>query len=112
MFEMTEPLTGTGGPALKPTYNRRVHVSAEPAGWLKGLEAVDKLVSGTGLVLGDVLQVDSLLQEDLPLDTSPVVSLNRIDHLDTQTYTWYTIYIQTYIHLENTTGMNVCLIHE
>lgn len=31
--------------------------------------------------------MDGLLQEDLPLDTSPVVSLNRVDHLDTQTNT-------------------------
>ena len=44
-----------------------------------------KLVAGTGLVLGDVLQVDGLLQEDLPLDLGPVVSLNCVDHLNTQT---------------------------
>lgn len=42
---------------------------------------MDELVGGAGLVLGDVLQVDGLLQQDLPLDPSPVVSLNRIDHL-------------------------------
>ena len=64
-----------------PTYSRRVHVSAEPAGRLRRREAVDELVGRTGLVLGDVLQVDGLLQQDLPLDPSPVVSLNRIDHL-------------------------------
>lgn len=87
---MIQHLTGTGGPALKPTYSRRVHVSAEPAGWLRGREAMDKLVGWTGLVLGYVLQVDGLLQEDLPLDTSPVVSLHRIDHLDTNTHTQYT----------------------
>lgn len=44
VFEMTQRLTGTGGPALKPTYSRRVHVSAEPAGRLGGREAVDKLM--------------------------------------------------------------------
>lgn len=45
---------------------------------------MDKLVAGAGLVLGHVLQVDGLLQEDLPLDTGPVVSLNRIDDLHPQ----------------------------
>lgn len=68
---------------LKRTYSWCVHISAEPAGWLRGREAVDKLVGGTGLVLGHILQVDGLLQEDLPLDAGPVVSLNSVDHLDT-----------------------------
>lgn len=44
---------------------------------------MDKLVGGAGLVLGHVLQVDGLLQEDLPLHTSPVVSLHGVDHLHT-----------------------------
>lgn len=70
-------------PALKRTYSRCVHVSAEPASWLRGREAVDKLVGGAGFVLGHILQMDGLLQEDLPLDAGPVVSLNSIDHLDT-----------------------------
>lgn len=46
---------------------------------------MDELVGGAGLVLGHVLQVDRLLQEDLPLDPSPVVSLDRVDHLDAET---------------------------
>lgn len=54
---------------------------------------MDELVGRTGLVLGDVLQMDGLLQEDLPLDPSPVVSLNRVDHLHANTE-------------ENTAGMN------
>lgn len=44
---------------------------------------MDKLVGGAGLVLGHVLQVDGLLQEDLPLHTRPVVSLHGVDHLHT-----------------------------
>lgn len=43
---------------------------------------MDKLVGGAALVLGHVLQVDGLLQEDLPLDAGPVVPLNSVDHLD------------------------------
>lgn len=43
---------------------------------------MDKLVGGAALVLGHVLQVDGLLQEDLPLDAGPVVPLNGVDHLD------------------------------
>lgn len=74
---------------LRPTYSRCVDVSAEPADRLRRWEAVDKLVGGTGLVLGNVLQVDGLLQEDLPLDSGPVVSLNRVDHLHTQKHITY-----------------------
>lgn len=66
---------------IKPTYGRRVDVSAEPASWLRGREAVDKLVGGATLVLGHILQVDGLLQKDLPLDAGPVVPLNSVDHL-------------------------------
>lgn len=80
---MTVHLTVSKDCALKRTYSRCVHISAEPAGWLRGREAVDKLVGGAGLVLGHILQVDGLLQEYLPLDAGPVVSLNSIDHLDT-----------------------------
>lgn len=40
-------------------------------------------MGGTDLILGDVLQVNGLLQKDLPLDTSPVVSLDCIDNLHT-----------------------------
>lgn len=47
---------------------------------------MDKLVGRTGLVLGDVLQVDGLLEEDLPLDAGPVVPLDRVDHLVTKTH--------------------------
>lgn len=43
---------------------------------------MDKLAGGAALVLGHVLQVDGLLQEDLPLDTGPVVPLNGVDYLD------------------------------
>lgn len=67
---------------IKPTCGRREDVSAEPTSWLRGREAVDKLVGGAALVLGHVLQVDGLLQKDLPLDAGPVVPLNSIDHLD------------------------------
>lgn len=45
---------------------------------------MDKLAAQAGLVLGHVLQVDGLLQEDLPLDPGPVVSLDCIDHLQTE----------------------------
>lgn len=83
---MIQHLTVTGGPAAEPTYGRCVDVSAEPAGSLRRREAVDKLVGGTGLVLGDILQVDGLLEEDLPLDAGPVVPLDRIDYLDTNTH--------------------------
>lgn len=38
-------------------------------------------MGGAALVLGHILQVDGLLQEDLPLDPGPVVPLNSIDHL-------------------------------
>lgn len=42
---------------------------------------MDKLVGGAALVLGHVLQVDGLLQKNLPLDAGPVVPLNSVDHL-------------------------------
>lgn len=67
---------------IKPTCGRRVDISAEPACWLRGRKAVDELVGGAALVLGHILQMDSLLQKDLPLDTGPIVPLNGIDHLD------------------------------
>lgn len=67
---------------IKPTYSGRVHVSTKPASWLGGRKAVDKLVGGAALIFGHVLQVDGLLQKDLPLDAGPVVPLNGVDNLD------------------------------
>ena len=63
------------------TYGGRVQVPADPADGLGGGEAVGELVGRAALVVGHVLQVDGLLQQHLPLDPRPVVSLYRVDDL-------------------------------
>lgn len=64
------------------TYSRGVNVASEPAYCFWKGKTVNKLSSGAGFVPGNVLQVKSLLKQDLPLNVCSIVTLHGVDHLE------------------------------